>query len=149
MIDEKLIEGYFTEIKDYLINKDNQMKFSLQRNQCKEDNAGVYCFFINDEVRYIGESGCLKKRINDLLNTKNHTFRRSLGSLYFSTHELYTKASSIASYHEDIEASLSEKMNTHLSYSFRPMKIGRKEFEEWFQEHFSEIEFLNKRGKRK
>lgn len=149
MINDKLINDYFISTRDYLINKDNRVKFSLLRNQCDEENAGVYCFFIDDELKYIGESGCIKKRINDLLNTKNHTFRRSLGELYFSSNKLYTKASSTSSYHQDIEILLGEKMNTHISFSFIPMKIGRKEFEEWFQEHFKEFEFLNKRKKRK
>ncbi|MDN3676286.1 hypothetical protein QWY90_03060 [Flavobacterium paronense] len=149
MIDDKLIESYFTEIKNYLINKENQIKFSLVRNQCSEIEAGVYCFFIDNKIRYIGESGCIKKRINDLLNTKNHSFRRSFGELYFLSNPLYKKASSTSSYHPDIEILLSSKMNKHLSYSFFPMKIGRKEFEEWLQDYYSEVEFLNKRKKRK
>ncbi len=149
MINDELIESYFTEIKDYLINKQNQNKLSLIRNQCSEINAGVYCIFIDNKIRYIGESGCIQKRINDLLNTKNHSFRRSFGELYFSSNPLYKKVSSSLSYHSDIEALLSVKMNKDLSYSFFPMKIGRKEFEEWFQDYYSEIEFLNKRKKRK
>ncbi|TBX69623.1 hypothetical protein EZL74_07025 [Flavobacterium silvisoli] len=149
MIDEKDIENYFIEVRDYLLNKENKVKFNLIRNQCNEVEAGVYCFFVDNKLKYIGESGCLKKRINDLLNTKNHTFRRSLGELYFSSNELYTKASSTSSYHSDIEKLLEEKMKKHLSFSHMAMKIGRKEFEEWFQKHFKEIEFLNKRTKRK
>lgn len=36
MINDNLIESYFAEIKNYLINKENQIKFSLVRNQCSE-----------------------------------------------------------------------------------------------------------------
>ena len=91
----------------------------------------------------------MKKRINDLLNTRNHTFRRIFGELYFSSHKLYSKASSTKGYDKEIENLLVEKMKSHLSFSYKSMNIGRKEFEEWFQENSNDFELLNKRKKRK
>lgn len=148
-MDELLIEEYFNDIKNYLLDKNNRKIYIHERNQCHETNSGVYCFFIDNKVSYIGETGCLKKRINDLLNTRNHTFRRIFGELYFSSHTLYSKASSTNGYHKEIENLLVGKMKKHLSYSYKSMNIGRKEFEEWFQENCNEFEFLNKRKKRR
>ncbi len=40
-------------------------------------------------------------------------------------------------------------MVDNLKVSWLPVKIGRKEFEEWLQHIHPEVEFLNKRKKRK
>lgn len=148
-ISDKKISEYFQSLKVFLLNKENINKYTGIRNQCIDSNAGVYCFFINNELKYIGESGCLKKRINDLLNTKNHSFRRSFGEVSFQDNKLYTKASSQKGYHADIEVLLNNKMKTEFSFSYKAMNIGRKEFEEWLQEDLLEVKFLNKRKKRK
>jgi hypothetical protein len=41
--------------------------------------AGVYAVFHGKRIIYVGESGSLKGRMQDLRRTENHTLRRQLG----------------------------------------------------------------------
>ena len=84
-----------------------------------------------------------------MLNTKNHSFRRSFGEHHFSTHKLYTKAHSKNGYCAELESLLTDKMKEELEFSFIAMDIGRKEFEEWLQDRYPDTKFFNKRKKRK
>lgn len=44
---------------------------------------GVYAIFELGELAYVGESGSLRGRMGDLLDTRHHTLRRSLGEERF------------------------------------------------------------------
>ena len=96
----------------------------------------------------MGETGSLKGRMTDLLNTKNHTLRRSIGERIFSNEKGYQKASSTQSYIPAIEEKLNAYIKANLSVSCLPLEIGRKEFEEWVIESNPNMLFYNKRKKR-
>ncbi|RKY36743.1 MAG: hypothetical protein DRP78_02870 [Candidatus Omnitrophota bacterium] len=55
---------------------------------------GIYTIFEKRKIIYIGESGHLCGRMNDLRKTVNHTFRRTVGSVRFSNIEGFQKATS-------------------------------------------------------
>lgn len=151
VITDEMIELYFNLIKEHLTKTSSRIPFQLSREWCKKfpEDAGVYCFFIEDQLRYVGETGCLKKRLADLLDTRNHTLRRSIGEMYFSKEEGYKKTSSQLKFVDHIELKVEQWMINNLKVAWYPVKIGRKEFEEWLQHKHPEIEFLNKRKKRK
>ena len=44
--------------------------------------AGIYGIWKGETLEYVGETGNLKKRIGDLRDTRNHTFRHSIGKAY-------------------------------------------------------------------
>lgn len=144
------IESYFKAIFKELYKESNRKKLVLNRLWSKQFDKlrGVYFIFENNELKYVGETGSLNGRMTDLLNTKNHTLRRSIGERNFFHIIGYTKANSNQSYSPEIEEMLNHYMGSKLTVSCLPLEIGRKEFEEWVIETNPEIQFYNKRKKR-
>lgn len=151
IISEEQKEKYFRNIFLYLNNKRNRSEVLLTKewtyNFPKE--AGVYLFFEDGDLKYVGETGKLQGRIKDLLNTKHHTLRRSVGEAKFKSHKGYTKADSRNSYGKVIEQKLNKCFKEHFTISYYPILIGRKEFEEWIFDKHPKVIFYNKRKKRK
>jgi hypothetical protein len=150
IITDTLIEIHFDLIREHLIKDTSRIPFQLSREWCRSfpNESGVYCFFINDKLSYVGETECLRKRLADLLDTRNHTLRRTIGEKYFFDIEGYKKATSQSKFSDHIEIMVQEWISTNLKVSMCLVKIGRKEFEEWLQNKHPEIKFLNKRKKR-
>jgi hypothetical protein len=147
----KTIDSYFKAIFVELSKSGNKRNVVLTRTWSKQFDKmrGVYFIFENNELKYVGETGSLNGRMTDLLNTKNHTLRRSIGERNFSKEKGYLKANSKLSYVPTIEKKLNEYMEANLTVSCLPLEIGRKEFEEWVIESNPDILFYNKRKKRK
>jgi|WetSurMetagenome_2_1015567.scaffolds.fasta_scaffold17937_1 hypothetical protein len=144
------IESYFKGISKELTKKEKRKQVILTRKWAKQFDKlkGVYFIFEKDELKYVGETGSINGRMTDLLNTKNHTLRRSIGERNFSKEKGYQKASSKQSFIPAIETKLNDYIQKNLSVSCTPLEIGRKEFEEWVIESHPEILFYNKRKKR-
>lgn len=145
------IESYFKAISKELHTKEKRKKVVLTREWAKQFDKlrGVYFIFEMDELKYVGETGSLKGRMSDLLNTRNHTLRRSIGERMFLKEKGYQKANSKQSYIPPIEKKLNDYIEANLSVSCLPLEIGRKEFEEWVIESNPNILFYNKRKKRR
>ena len=150
IITDEMIEQYFKNAQSHLVNTSNRISLQLSREWCRTfpKDAGVYCFFVDDKLSYVGETGCLRKRLADLLDSRNHTLRRSIGHKYFSLEKGYAKATSSIKFPAHIETLIENWMPSHLKVALMPIKIGRKEFEEWLQSKYPEVQFLNKRTKR-
>lgn len=132
------IQDYLQHLENRLLNKEPRNSIQLNRawaNQFPE-TAAVYIFREGDEVCYVGETGSFKGRMTDLLNTKNHTIRRNIGSLHYSNHKDFEKASSKKSYHPEIEILLNKKIINDLTVSFIEIELGRKELEEQLYEKY-------------
>ena len=144
------IESYFKAISKELHKKEKRKTVILTREWTKQFDKlrGVYFIFEKDELKYVGETGSLNGRMADLLNTKNHTLRRSIGERMFSNEKGYQKASSKQSFIPEIEKKLNDYMTLNLTVSCLPLEIGRKEFEEWVIESNPNVLFYNKRKKR-
>jgi hypothetical protein len=151
LITKEFVIKYFTSIQEYLMKNENRKPILLTRDWTKSfpNTAGVYCIFEDDTLKYVGETGSIKGRMADLLNTKNHNFRRLLGNVKYSSHIGYEKANSYKSFNPEIELKLNNWIINHCKVACLPINIGRKEFEDWLQDAYSEIIFLNKRKKRK
>lgn len=143
------VESYLSELERQIRNS-NKMPIRLTREWVKcnfENKPAVYIFWEGNSICYVGESACMKGRMGDLLNTKNHTIRRNFGNCYFFNHPLYEKPSSKKSFCPEIEALLIHKMESDLSLSFLYTELGRKELEEFIFEKYSPT--YNLKGKRK
>ena len=146
------IENYLTEIETKLIFESERHTISLNRDWANSfpNESAVYLFRENEEICYVGETGSIKGRMNDILNTKNHTLRRNLGNHYFAELPNYEKPSSRKSFCDEIEILLNEKIITDLTVSYILVELGRKELEERLYAKFSpKYSIKGKRGTKK
>lgn len=108
-----------------------KIKFQRQnqwRKSTVPDFPGVYALFekIKDEYKliYIGETGNLRDRMNDVCRTVNHTFRRQLGNKRFMVEKQKKKK-----FADEVEAALNAFFDNHLYVSFLQVNFGRTEIE--------------------
>lgn len=149
-ITDRQIEPYFNALKSYLLESDNIFTTRQVNKQIPKDiGAGVYFIFDDNKLCYVGESGSLHGRLKDFHKTLNHTFRRSLGEFKYASHPKYYKASSFKKFDNEIEFLLDEYILKKITISYKAIKIGRKEFEDWMQAKHTDINFLNKRKQRR
>lgn len=122
----------FKRIENYLFDKSNWQIMELTRTWAKSqpNEAGVYILFENNKPVYVGESGKLSGRILDMLNSRHHSVRRSIGLKRFSNIKGFRKATSQIKFPNEIEELV---QSTMLSFKLSLIKlnIGRKEFEEY------------------
>ena len=146
------VEEFLVKLENQLLNNSEQKKIELSRNWANSfpNDAAVYLFRENGEICYVGETGSIKGRMNDILNTKNHTLRRNLGNHYFAELPNYEKPSSRKSFCDEIEILLNEKIITDLTVSYILVELGRKELEERLYDKFSpKYSIKGKRGTKK
>lgn len=104
---------------------------------------GVYALFEkNNRLVYVGESGNLRKRLDEINRTVNHSFRKQTGFLKFNG----TKSSK--KYDLEIETKLDLYFNEELYVSFIEVCFGRLEIEEFIITNHQEI-LINSVKKRK
>jgi len=116
----------------FLANPDGALSLGIGKTWLVQfpPNPGVYCIYLGNELVYAGETGSLKGRMRDLLDTRNHTFRRQFGSVQFGTHHSYQAASSRTKFPDEIEVLLTDFMLKQLKVKAVPVTLGRKEIEE-------------------
>lgn len=123
-----------------------RIKFKKCKNWRKENvpnEAGIYAVFENENnLLYIGESGNLKARMNEINRTVNHSFRKQFG------HLRYNGIKSRKKFSEDIEVLLDEYFAANLFVSFLPVNLGRLEIETYLITKFQES-LINSIKKRK
>nr|WP_319570417.1 hypothetical protein [uncultured Draconibacterium sp.] len=104
-----------TEIEEYLLKLEHKLLIESEKHSIKLTRewaksfpieSAVYLFREKNEICYVGETGSLRGRMTDILNTKNHTIRRNLGHFHYSDLPNYKKASSKVSFPEEIERML-------------------------------------------
>lgn len=141
------IDNYFSAVFELLNKKENRKKIVLTRSWSIEftDLAGVYLIFENDELIYVGETQNIRRRMSEMLNSKQHTLRRSLGSRLFFNHPEYEKPSSNKGFSSNLEKELELYITNSLTVSVMPLDLGRKEFEEWVLKNNPQSNFENKR----
>lgn len=128
-----------TEIEEYLLKLEHKLLIESERKPIEltrdwansfPNQSAVYLFREEGEICYVGESGSIRGRMNDVLNTKNHTVRRNLGSNHYSEHLSYEKATSKKSFADEIELMLNDRIKKHLTLSYIVVDLGPKELEE-------------------
>ncbi|MDE5487300.1 hypothetical protein [Elizabethkingia meningoseptica] len=146
------IEEYLVKFENELLNNSEKKKIELSRSWANSfpNEAAVYIFREDGEICYVGETGSIQGRMNDILNTKNHTLRRNLGNHYFSELPNYEKPSSRKGFCEEIENLLNKKIITDLTVSYILVDLGRKELEERLYDKFApKYSIKGKRGTKK
>ena len=92
--------------------------------------AGVYAFFKDGIIVYVGETGSIQGRMNDMRSSQHHTLRRNVGAREFCDVPGYEKASS----HKKFPVHIEKLVITFL-YGFEVTTLsvgfGRKEIEEY------------------
>ena len=132
----------------YLSDPTNVVKMllTLEWKKTFPSAPGVYSVFDKSILIYVGESGNLQKRMNDLRATYNHTLRSSLGAAEFNHLPGFKKATSKEKFPDNIEKLLEVYIKRNLTVIAIQVDIGRKEIEEHI---FScKKPKYNKKGKR-
>lgn len=126
------IEEYLLKLENKLIIESDRKKIELTRDWANSfpNQSAVYIIREDEKICYVGETGSIRGRMNDILNTKNHTLRRNLGSSHFSEHPNYEKATSKKSFPPEVELMLNDRIQNHLTISYIVVDLGRKELEE-------------------
>jgi excinuclease UvrABC nuclease subunit len=149
---KKEIEDYISVLENALMCESESICPIMTRDWANSfpDKAGVYIFRIKNELCYVGETGSIKGRMMDVLNTKNHNLRRIIGETQFQSHPEYSKASSFKSFVMEIELGINEYFKRKLNISFIVVELGRKELEEYlFEKYQPRYNQKGKRGKEK
>ncbi|WET69064.1 hypothetical protein [Sphingobacterium sp.] len=145
------VEEYLTGLENKLLNSERiEIDFSRNWANTFPAEAAVYIFRRENELVYVGETGSLKERMLDILNTKNHSLRRNFGNHHFCGHPMYEKPSSKKSFCIEIELLLNQNMSKELTLSYLLADLGRKELEErLFGKHKPQYAIKGKRGSKK
>ena len=86
--------------------------------------SGVYAIFEDSEnLLYIGETGNLQERIEELNRTVNHSFRKQLGFIRFNGIKSNKK------FTEEVEFKLDKFYENNLFISYIEVNFGRMEIE--------------------
>jgi len=122
---------YLNKLLNELLNSERH-KLQLTRSWAAQfpNKPGVDVFRLGDRIVYVGETGSIRGRMRDLIDTRNHTIRRSIGMKLYSTRDDYTKPSSSKRFCDEIEAELNSFISSMLTLSFISVELGRKELEE-------------------
>lgn len=141
---KKLLKNY----ERIILLKRNRKVYNITLQWKKEISSepGVYAFFYNNELVYVGESKSLMARMGDVRRTVNHTLRRKIGDQIFSEIEGFENASSKKKFPEHIEILINEYMGK-LLVSILPIAFGRCEVEEYLITKYSPR--FNSKSKRK
>jgi excinuclease UvrABC nuclease subunit len=142
------ITTYLQGLETKLCSKTNRQLIILTREWAKlfPTNAGVYLIRENGVISYVGETGSIRERMKDLLNTQNHVIRRSIGNKKYKDHKGFEKATSHKQFIPEIEAKLNKWIEGKLEISTLVVDLGRKEFEEYlYDKHKPKY---NNKGKR-
>ena len=111
--------------------------------------AGVYTFKQDDKIVYVGETGNLRGRMKDLLDSRHHTIRRTIGTMHYSNIDGFVKATNKIKFPAHIELLINEHIGNKLQFAYLEVSLGRKELEEMIEILIEKDIRLNKRGKRK
>jgi hypothetical protein len=147
-MDEK---KYLNDLRQRLLQQDNFSQVVMTRDWAKKipSKPGVYVFKDNDKIVYVGETGNLRGRMKDLLDSRHHTIRRTIGVKFYSTIDGFVKATTKIKFPEHIELLVNEHICKKLLLAYIPVSLGRKELEEMIESDIDKEVRLNKRGKRK
>lgn len=145
------VNQYLLDLKNKLLHPENWQQVILTRYWTSQipSVAGVYVFKENENIVYVGETGNLKGRMNDFLDSRHHTLRRTIGQKLFSTHTNFIQATVKNKFPDRIEVLLNDYICTNLSLAYLTVSLGRKELEELIESEILKEIRLNKRGKRK
>lgn len=142
------VTEYLAHLYQELINaKPNKVELTATWYQTFPEQPGVYLFRDQSEIIYVGETGNICLRMDDLRRTVNHSLRRNIGNQLFTHIDGYAKATQKKRFVDTIEIMLNEHFQSKLTVAVLPVLLGRCELEELIIERHDPA--YNKKGKRK
>ncbi len=143
--------AYLQTLQGNLLRPDNFKSLELTREWAKRfpNKPAVYAFKHFNDLVYVGETGNLRGRMLDLLDSRHHTIRRTLGIKNFSRLEGFIKATNRIKFPDNIEELLNAHIIREFKIAFLEVSLGRKELEELIEHQIDKDLKLNKRGRRK
>ena len=144
-------ENYLLELEKELLDNDNFQEIKLTNDWVSRipNEPGVYVLKEKSTIIYVGETGSLSARMKDLLDSRHHSVRRTLGQKLFSNHKDFSQATIRSKFPVEIEGLLDKYIINNISLAIKVTTIGRKELEERIENKIVKESKLNKRGKRK
>jgi hypothetical protein len=132
MLSEEQVGLYLRRMEAKLMAEGNRKKVRLSTEWVNglPDEPDAYLACEARDVVYVGETGNLRARMRDLLDSRRHSLRRSIGKHNFSMQKDYHDATTRRKFPKHIENSVVTWLQKKVSISLLPMKLGRKELEE-------------------
>lgn len=142
------IEKYLAEKQEAILNTKNFKSIYLNNEWVNTipQTPGTYVFELEGQIVYVGETGNLRGRMRDLLDTRHHNIRRNLGHKLYAHTPDYLKASSKLKFPDIIERQLIDYIKQNMKVSFLSLSLGRKELEERIFKLITEENRLNIRA---
>jgi hypothetical protein len=132
-------------LQEELLEKSKKHDIELTNQWVKSfpDEPGVYAIFENDTLLWVGETGNIHKRMNDLRKTVNHSFRRIFGNKRYGE-----VATSKKKFSDEVEKKINDYFRENLKVSFLVVSLGRLELEEHIIEKYRDTGIYNIKRKR-
>lgn len=146
------VQLYLQDLKNQLFSDSNWKEIVPDPNWAAQfpDEAGVQAIRqkADNVVIYIGQTGNIKERMEDLLETRNHSARRTLGHRLYKEMIGYEKADQSNKFPAEFEILLDKHVTAELQVAYLKVKLGRLELVEMIVGQLPDESRLNKRGKR-
>jgi len=144
-LEDEILNEVFYKAEIELLNS-KKLKFKKSK-EWRDDNipneAGIYAIFNNkNEILYIGESGNINARMDEINRTVNHSFRKQLGA------EMFDGIKSKKKFNDSIEEELDKYFKNNIYLSFLPVNFGRLEIETFLIDKYQD-RIYNSEKKRK
>lgn len=142
-------QQYLNTLAEKLIHKSPKEHINLTRGWAKQfpKEAGVYVLFESGELVYAGETGSIRGRMTDYLDTRHHTVRRKIGALNFSKVKGFESANSKLKFPAHIEKLVINWLEKKVELCYLVVDLGRKELEEYIiSEHSPKYNSKGQRG---
>jgi len=142
------IEKYLAKRESELIDgKWKLFEFSKDWLMSFENEAGVYAIKEEGKICYVSETRNIRKRIEDLFDTRKHSLRQRIGNQKFFDKEGYERATPSKKFPPNFEEELNRIFEDNFEVSTIVIKIGRKELEERLVEKFNPVYNLKEEKK--
>jgi hypothetical protein len=140
---------YLQSIYDKLLNECISHKIDLTRAWASDFPSvpGVYIFRDKKKIVYVGETGNLRGRMKDMVDTRNHVLRRNIGNKLYCEIRGFESATARRKFNDTIEDILNSHIRKNLTVCCMKVDLGRKELEEKIQNEFKPE--YNQKGLRK
>ncbi|MEM9560232.1 MAG: hypothetical protein AAF995_07985 [Planctomycetota bacterium] len=131
------MQAYFSACESDLLAAENQMqiRFGAQFAVTIPRSGGAYLFHFQDRVLYAGETTSLRQRLAvHMRNPENHVLILKIARQLYDWEHGHGASGNRRRFDEAHKERSRQWVEQHLSVSFRQMRIGRKELEEFLVE---------------